>query len=214
MPPRSGTPESEKRPPPLPRSRAAPAKATRPSPVPRREPEADASALAALDVLEAAAEDALDLVLEPQRRAPDDGLVGRLEPRRARPRRRPAASMRAWAIVFCERPPVGGEHRPDHRAGHRHRRACPARRATIDDARRRSPPPPTRTSPEIGMLAADDQRDDPGRRWRGRPCPAQRVVTLLGASLNQPRVDDVAARAPCRSRRRDVPNLGRSSGVM
>jgi hypothetical protein len=60
-----------------------------------------------------------DLALQPERRAPHDGLVGRIEPgqagaiddllHRSRLRHR-----------LLERSPVGRQHRPDHRPGHRH----------------------------------------------------------------------------------------------
>ena len=47
-----------------------------------------------------ALEDALDGRLEPQGDAPDEGLVGRLEPGQLRLRRRPGRIERAWAIVL------------------------------------------------------------------------------------------------------------------
>ena len=60
--------------------------------VPGREVRPGRCGAPVLDVIEAPLEDALDLVLETERRAPHDGLVRRVEPVEARVRRRPGPS--------------------------------------------------------------------------------------------------------------------------
>ena len=89
--------------------------------VPRRDPRRAGRDPAVALILEAPLEDVLDLGVEPEGRAPDDDLVGRLEPGQARLRddlvHRPGLLHR-----LLQRPPVGGEHRPDHRSGERDRR--------------------------------------------------------------------------------------------
>ena len=136
-------------------------------------------------------EDVLDVVLEPERHAPDDGLVRRLEPGQARLVDHLVHRARLLHRLL-ERPPVGGEHRPDHRAGHRH-----ARHRTGRARRRRSRPrsraPPEQHEPGARQVAARR----PARRSRQigasapRPAPARRRPCWV-ASRNQPLVDDVS----------------------
>ena len=145
--------------------------------VPDREVGHGARRPALLDVLQAARQDAFDLALEPERGAPDDGLVGRIEPvetglgddllHRAGLRHR-----------LLERPPVGRQHRPDHRAGHRDRRHRLGE-ADRRRCRRRSRPRRCRVSPENGMLSPAISAMTPPT-MASAPRPVQRPTTLLG----------------------------------
>ena len=123
IPPRSGTAEPEKIDPPL---LAMPLATDEPSDelyqIGKYVDDARLGDLA--HVLERALEHVLDVVLQPERRAPHDRLVRRLEPgqtglvddllHRARLLHR-----------LVQRPPVGRQHGPDHRPGHRHGRHAP-----------------------------------------------------------------------------------------
>ena len=187
IPPMSGIPEPEKMLPPLPAAPAASRSRRRRSTryqignqTARRRPRV------LLDVLQAALEDVFDLVLETERGAPHDGLVRRVEPvepglvhdllHRSRLGHR-----------LLERPPVRREHRPDHGAGHGHRRHRLGDEDDDDAAGDRGAPPIS-VSPEIGtlspMISAIDAADDRERATTG---PARR---RLARRLGEPAARD------------------------
>ena len=163
-----------------------------------------------LDVLQAARQDAFDLALEPERGAPHDGLIGRVEPvetglgddlvHRAGLRHR-----------LLERPPVGGQHRPDHRAGHRHRRHRLGEADDHDAAGDRGHADQGQAGERD--VQPGDERDDAGRRWPGprvrssarRPCSASRRTSRGSTTWSSSALSKAAT---------SEPNLGRSSGVM
>ena len=194
IPPRSGIAEPENMLPPPPPSageRGRPARCL----VPDREV-GDRARAALLDVLEAAREDVLDIALEPERRAPHDRLVGRVEPGQAGLvddlLHRAGLGHRR-----LERPPVGGEHRPDHRAGHGDRGHRLGEDDHDDPARDGGRAEQDQT--QIGTLSPRMIPTTPATT-ASTPRPIQRahdLARLLGEpARDRPR----GSREPCRSR--------------
>ena len=121
--------------------------------------------------------------LQSERGPPHDGLVGRLEPGRARPvddllhRARPLHRL-------LERSPIGGQHRPHHRAGHRDPGGMlrANRQMTMPPA---IAAPPMITRPDAGRLAPRRIAAPPAM-MATTPLATQRATTRLGFSTTQP----------------------------
>ena len=162
-------------------------------------------------VLQRPAEDGLDLGVEPERGAPDDRLVGRLEPGQARPRRRPGPSIGpgpSSSSASAGRPRASpGSSRPA------------ARRPASS-----GPGSPTMTAPDHQPDADQEQaaaRDvDPGEDRDGpddardhgpaRPAGDRRRRLLVEPAAGH----RLASRAPCRTPGPRPRTRGASSGSM
>ena len=159
MPPRSGTAEPENRLAAAPRRDAARRRRPVRRAVPRREVRRRCHRRLAAHVLETSLQDALDVVLEPERGAPDHGLVRRLEPVQAGL----VDDLLHRACLLhrlVQGPSVGGEHRSHHGPGHRHRGHAAGEQDHHDSARDQRGP--DRHQPGDRDVDAGDEGDHPG----------------------------------------------------
>ena len=211
IPPMLGTPELENSPPP-----PAPNALDPPAPAAAREPDREVRRRggrhALRDVVDAPLEDALDLLLEPQRGSPDDGLVRRLEPRRRSGLLDDLVHRSRERHRLLERPAIGREHRPDHRARDRHRRH-PARQDEERDPAGDRRPADER---EPGAREVQARRRVRRCRGRGRSSPGSPSATWPStASRGTSRCGSTSSSSASSNFGTDGANpLARSSGSM